>query len=265
MRPELRILDDAAAIATEAAMEFAVAARASVTAHGFFSVALAGGSTPRRLYETIAKVDAARGNVPWETIHIFFGDERPVGPDHAESNFHMASDALLSRVPIPERNIHRMLGEMDDPERAAELYELDLRSFFVTRTALTASSMLPASVRPAIEGVWPRFDLILLGMGADGHTASLFPETTAVWEQRRWVAANWVPKLEQHRLTLTPPVLNSADRVLFLVSGDDKAEALAEVLESERDPGRLPAQIVHPWQGQVTWLVDLPAAAKLAS
>ncbi|MBK8230931.1 MAG: 6-phosphogluconolactonase [Candidatus Eisenbacteria bacterium] len=250
MKPHIHICADAEAIAREAAIEFARIAREAVIQHGFFTVALAGGSTPRRLYELIAERAQGRAGVPWESVHFFFGDERPVPPDHVDSNFNLANQALFSRIPVPAANLHRIHGEMPDLEVAAQLYETDLRGFFLARLAL--------------RGTLPRFDLVLLGMGADGHTASLFPGGNAVWEQQRWCVSGWVEKLHQHRVTLTPPVLNAADNVLFLVAGEEKAESLEEVILGENDPGRLPAQIVRPKEGRIAWLIDESAARRLA-
>ncbi len=249
MKPQIHIVEDAEAVAREAAIEFARIARDAVIQRGFFSVALSGGSTPRRLYEMIAERAAGRAGVPWETVHFFFGDERPVPPDHPDSNYRMVNEALLSKIPVPVGNVHRIAGENPDLDNAAHLYEMDLRGFFVARQALS--------------GVFPQFDLILLGLGIDGHTASLFPGTTAVWEQQRWVTAPWVEKLNSHRVTITPPVLNAAGHVLFLVSGEEKSETLEEVLLGEFDPGRLPSQIVRPKDGHVTWLIDEAAARRL--
>jgi len=249
MKPQIRIVEDGEAIARDAAIEFARLARDAVIDHGFFAVALSGGSTPRRLYEMIAERAAGRAGVPWETVHFFFGDERMVPPDHRDSNYGMARTALLSQIPLPESNVHRIAGEAPHAEVAAQEYELDLRAFFATHRALV--------------GPFPRFDLVLLGLGADGHTASLFPGSTAVWEQQRWVTSAFVEKLGAHRVTLTPPVLNGAAHVLFLVAGEEKAETVEEVLLGEFDPGRLPSQIVRPKEGHVTWLIDEAAARRL--
>ncbi|HEV7665993.1 MAG TPA: 6-phosphogluconolactonase, partial [Chloroflexota bacterium] len=176
-------------------------------------------------------------------VHIFFGDERCVPPDDPQSNYHMAYETLLSKVPIPAQNIHRMRGELP-PEEAALVYEEELKTFFGTEP--------------------PRLDVIILGMGDNGHTASLFPGLTAVHEQRRWVVAEYVAEVGMWRITLTPLVLNLAREALFLVAGSNKAEMLRRVLEGPFDPSALPAQIVRPVEGDVVWLIDAAAAASLS-
>lgn len=232
---------DAEAVARSAAAWFAALARECIAARGRFSVALAGGSTPRRVYEIIA--DDYGFQIEWAKLHVFFGDERCVPPDHEESNYRMASESLLARVPLPAENVHRMTGE-GDAAANARLYEDELRTFFD-------------------DAPWPALDLVLLGLGDDGHTASLFPGTTALDERAAWVAANWVGKLKAFRLTLTAPAINHAARVAFVVTGAAKAGVLAEVVEGPRDPLRLPSQLVEPRGGSLDWFVDEPAASKL--
>ncbi len=210
-----------------------------------YSVALSGGSTPQRLFARLA-TDPYRAQVNWSCIRIFWGDEREVPPDHAESNFRMAKENLLDRVPIPPDQVFRMEGELPAQE-AAVRYEKVLQCAFSHKNK---------------EGV-PRFDLILLGMGSDGHTASLFPETPVLDETKQWVAAPWVEKFHTHRITLTPPVFNAAQRVLFVVGGSDKDMAAEAVLEGPFNPDRYPAQIVNPVQGEVVWLLDREAASRL--
>jgi 6-phosphogluconolactonase len=174
-----------------------------------------------------------------------------VPPEHPDSNYGMAHETLLSHVPVPPAQIHRITGEDPDPARAAERYARELREVFEQHGRL--------------EAEWPRFDLVILGMGADGHTASLFPGTDAVHETTRLAAAPWVAALRTHRITLTPPVLNGADRVVFLVTGSDKAEALAAVLEGARQPDVYPSQVIAPREGALVWLVDRAAAARLTA
>jgi 6-phosphogluconolactonase len=239
--------DDAEAVAGYAALEFVRRARAAVEASGVFRVALAGGSTPRRTYELLAERSLAR-QVDWEATHIFFGDERSVPPDHRDSNYHTAFETLLSRVKIPEGQIYRMEGERSDLARAATAYE----------TAIAQSFDL------TVESGLPRFDLVMLGMGDDGHTASLFPGTLALGETRAWVVANEVPQKGTHRITMTFPVLNAARCVMFTVAGADKAASLQAVLEGPREPQRFPSQLVAPEDGDLLWLVDHAAAARLA-
>lgn len=244
--PGLAVLADPMALAEEAAERFAGAAAEALARAGRFTVALAGGTTPRLLY-TLLAAESHRTHIPWPRTHVLWGDERCVPPDHPESNYRMAHETLLRHLPIPPEQIHRMRGEDPDPERAAAEYEARLRTAFRG---------------PA--GSLPRVDLVLLGMGADGHTASLFPHTEALRETQRWVVRNHVPKLRADRLTLTAPAINGGSTILFLVAGDDKAPALQEVLEGPTDPERLPAQLIRPTDGHLVWLVDRAAASRLA-
>ena len=233
---EVRVFESVAEFMEAAAQEILKAALQAVSERGRFTWALSGGSTPRDLYRRLAS-DPFRARMPWEAIHFFWGDERHVPPDHPESNFRMAREAMLDAVPVPAGNIHRIHAEEADAERAAAAYEDELRSFF---------------------GPAPRFDLVLLGLGKDGHTASLFPGGMAVHERERLVVAVLASRV---RITLTPPVLNHARRRVFLVSGADKAQALQAVIEGEREPERYPAQIV---EGNRLWMVDRAAARLLA-
>lgn len=218
----------------------------AVAQRGRFATALSGGSTPRNLYSLIAA--NASTDLPWAQMFFFWGDERCVLPDDAESNYRMAKEALLSKVPVPEANIFRVLTEKPDASAAADAYEQTLRKFF----GLAA-------------GEFPRFDLILLGLGPDGHTASLFPETAALQEKSRLVVANWVEKLKGNRITFTLPVLNAARSVAFLVSGTDKAAVLREVLEGDGPAEKYPAKLVHPREGKLTWFIDRAAASELSA
>jgi 6-phosphogluconolactonase len=251
MKPEIRIVEDAAALARAAATEFARLATDAVNTKNLFSVLLSGGSTPESLYALLA-TEPWRSQLPWNAIHFFWGDERQVPPDDANSNFRMAYEAMLSKAPVAAENIHRIRGEETDPALAAQEYEHELQSFF----HLTAGQL-------------PRFDLVLLGLGNDGHTASLFPDTTALHERdrldHRLVVANWVAKLNAWRLTLTLPVLNNASRVMFLVSGAEKANILRAVLDGDRleFPAQYPAQLIRPSGGTLLWLVDRAAVASL--
>jgi 6-phosphogluconolactonase len=229
-----------------AAEDVIQAATAAVAKRGRFTIALSGGSTPRSLFTLIAA--NASASLPWEQVFFFWGDERHVPPTDPESNYRMAQETLLSKIPVPTANIFRIPAEKPDASAAAEAYEQTLRGFF----------------DPA-PGEFPRFDLILLGMGPDGHTASLFPETAALQERSRLVVANWVEKLNASRFTLTLPVLNAARRVFFLVSGTDKAPALREVLEGKAAGERFPAKLVQPGDGQLVWFVDRAAASQLSA
>ena len=245
-RIEVRITADASSLFAEAAQEFVRAAQHALGAKGQFNVVLSGGSTPKGLFALLVSDPALRNAVAWENVRFFWGDERHVPPDDSESNYRMAQEALLGRLPVREEQIFRMHGEIPDAAVAASQYEDALRQAF-----------------DLAEGSVPRFDLILLGMGPDGHTASLFPGTKALRERRRLAISNWVGKFFTDRITLTPPVLNAAERVMFLVTGADKAPALKAVLEGPREPAQLPAQMVRPRRGTVLWLVDRTAASML--
>jgi 6-phosphogluconolactonase len=241
--PNIRILPDRAALFQAAADEFVRQANAAIASKGRFTVALAGGSTPKGLYSLLA----AKAALPWDKIYFFFGDERHVPPDNPESNYRMAREALLSKVPIPAQNIFRVPAENPDAAQAAQTYEDTLRRFF-----------------PPAEA-FPRFDLILLGMGPDGHTASLFPGSKALQEKSRWVVSNWVEKFKTDRITLTLPVLNNAAVVMFLAAGEDKTETLKEVLQGTKPGEQFPSKLIRPTNGQLIWLVDQAAAAALSS
>jgi 6-phosphogluconolactonase len=240
-QPEIRILQTATDLFEAAAAEFAALASAAIRANGRFAVALSGGSTPRTLYSLLA----TKPNIPWEKICIFWGDERHVPPDQPESNYRMANEALLSRVPARQENIFRIHAEEKDAAAAARQYEQTLKDFF---------NLSPRE--------FPRFDLIFLGVGPDGHTASLFPGTSALNEKDRLVVSNWVPKFNTDRITFTFPVLNAAACVIFLLSGADKAATLQEVLENKS--ADLPSQKVRPANGKLIWMVDEPAARTLS-
>jgi 6-phosphogluconolactonase len=239
---DLKVLDDTEELAQAAADHFVAASEDAIENRGRFTVALSGGATPQETYRRLAEPGLAT-QVSWRNVHLFWGDERCVPPDHPESNYRMARKSLIQKVPIPQTNVHRIQGELD-PDLAAEAYEDELRSIF-------------SSVGR------PRFDLILLGLGNDGHTASLFPGSAALHEMKHWVVAVFVDALQSWRVTLTPPVLNSARQLSFLVAGISKAERLQEVLKSEPTPETLPAQLIQPRNGQVTWLIDQAAAANL--
>jgi 6-phosphogluconolactonase len=222
-----------------AAEEFTRIAGAATAASGRFSVALSGGNTPRALHTALAGAEF-RGNVSWAAVHFFWGDERVVPPDHPDSNYRMAYETLLSKVSVPQENIHRVETELG-AEGAAEAYEKTLRGFF------------------ADAGAAPRFDLLLLGIGDDGHTASLFPGSPALHEEKRWVVATYVEKLKSERVTLTLPVLNAAANVIFLVSGKAKAKPARETRSAGSE---LPAAQVRP-AGKLLWILDRAAAALL--
>lgn len=235
----LLVVSDLESLQRDAVQEFSTCALGAVRGTGKFSVALAGGNTPRGVYELLARQGAG---LPWDKIHIFFGDERHVPPDHADSNYRMARETLLSKVAIPEGNVHRVPAELE-ATAAAAAYEETLRNFF--------------NLQP---GAFPRFDLILLGMGDDGHTASLFPGSRGLAEESRMVVANTVEKLNSERITLTLPVLNHAANVVFMVSGASKAATLRNIFDVSA-PGDYPARLVHPVNGRLLWIADRAAAS----
>ncbi|MGO9111579.1 MAG: 6-phosphogluconolactonase, partial [Thermoguttaceae bacterium] len=228
--------------------------RDAIGAQGRFSVALSGGSTPKSLYSVLA---SSYANFAWNRVFLFFGDERHVPPTDPDSNYRMVNETLLTRIPIPAENVFRVAAENPEAAAAALDYEARLRRFFELRPGERPSER--PSERP---GEFPRFDLILLGVGPDGHTASLFPDSPALDEQSRLVVANWVAKLNAHRITLTFPVLNRAAEVMFMASGADKADILHQVLENKSAPP-LPSQRVQPSEGKLLWMLDEAAAAKL--
>ncbi|MGB0909169.1 MAG: 6-phosphogluconolactonase [Nitrospirales bacterium] len=232
-------------IFTNAAEKFCHLTEDAILRTGRMTVALAGGSTPKALYSLLA-AEPYRSKVDWQKIHFFWGDERHVSPNHQESNYLMAQESLLSQVSVISSQIYRIQGEMSSAEAAANAYEEVLQRVFVP-----------------ISGEVPVFDLILLGMGPDGHTASLFPGTKAVHESSRWVVAPWVEKFQTYRITLTPVVLNQARHVMFMVSGEDKAAALHAVLEGPSQADQYPSQVVNPVSGELLWLVDESAASLL--
>ncbi len=245
---EVRVLSDVAAVARRAAEIFVASAQQAVTERGVFSVALSGGSTPKVLHSLLAGDTTFRDAMPWEKAQFFFGDERHVPPDHADSNFRMANETLLSKVPVRPEQIHRIQAENPDAAAAASDYEAKLRSAF----RLATSAL-------------PHFDLVLLGMGNEGHTLSLFPGTKALHDNGRLVMRNWVGKLYTDRVTITAPVANHAANAVFMVAGPDKALALKGVLEGPYEPEQLPAQLIQPLNGRLFWLVDAAAGALLTN
>ena len=237
---------DAAALARRAAQYFTEMAGEAVAYSGRARIAISGGSTPKAAFELLAdSYQPWRNRMPWERLDLYWVDERAVPPDDADSNYRMTREALLDHVPLRPEQIHRIEGELD-PEAAAARYESELRSGF------------------RLEGAeLPAFDLVALGMGADGHTASLFPHTQAIHEMSRLAAANFVPQKDSWRITLTWPVINRASSVFFLIAGEDKASVLSEVLTGTLDPERLPSQLIWPSSGILTLILDKAAAALL--
>jgi len=245
---EIRILPDGLAIAKRAAQEFVQAAAAAVRAKGSFNVSLAGGSTPKALYSLLVNDPTLRSQVPWDKLHLFFGDERHVPPDHPDSNFRMATEAMISKSPLKPAQVTRIKAEYPDAEKAALEYEKALREYFKLKDA-----------------EYPRFDLLLVGMGNEGHTLSLFPGTKALHPDGRIVVSNWIGKLYTERITLTAPAANNAAEIIFMVTGADKACALKAVLEGPFEPEQLPAQLLQPKNGKLLWLVDAAAGSMLTT
>jgi 6-phosphogluconolactonase len=234
--PQINVLPNLQAIAADAAERIVALAAKRIDTDGEFSIALSGGSTPKTLYELLA-MDEFRGRIEWLKVQVFFGDERCVPPDHPDSNYRMAREALLSKVPIPGDNIHRMRGEIDPNEAAIE-YGKMLKEHF-------------GDGGP---------DLILLGMGDDGHTASLFPHSEALKETKHRCVANYAEKMKTWRITMTAPFINRAGQVLVMVAGAGKADPVAQILEGPRDPENLPIQLISPASGDYVWLLDAGAA-----
>ncbi len=238
----IKVYPDLEALSQAAAALLVEQANQAVAARGRFCVALSGGGTPRRTYELLA-APPFKEQAPWHGVHIFWGDERCVPLNDPRSNARMAKEAWLDHVPIPESQIHP-LDCAQAPAEAARQYEAHLRQFFAGRP--------------------PRLDLVFLGLGDNGHTASLFPGTPVLKETERWAAEVYVAEQDLYRVTLTAPFINQAALIAFLVAGEAKAGVLKEVLQGPRDPERLPAQLIQPQNGKLLWLTDLKAAAQVA-
>lgn len=238
----VQVLSDLEAISHRAAQIFVGLSRSGMASRGKFSVAISGGSTPRRLY-TLLSSPPYRNQVDWQRVHFFWADERCVPIEDEGSNFKAAFDRLLSKVPIPDGNIHRIKGE-EEPEKVARAYEEDIKKFF------------------GISGL-PVFDLVILGMGEDGHTASLFPGSKSLEETDRLAVPVYLDKPNWNRITLTLPILNNAAQILFLVTGQAKADVVSEILRDGEKKRQFPAGLISPIQGNVTWLIDQEAAGKL--
>ena len=243
---EVRILSDGDAIAKRAGQLFTQIAVAAVKQKGSFTVALSGGSTPKALYRLLVSDAALRSQLPWDKAFLFFGDERHVPPDDSQSNLRMATEAMIVKSPLKPQQVFRIKGEYAEAEQAALEYEKDIRVHFKLS-----------------DGQFPRFDLVLLGMGNEGHVASLFPGTKALKENRRIVVHNWVGKVLMDRITLTAPAINNAVHIIVMVTGAEKAPALTAVLERVYEPDQLPAQLIRPVNGDLLWLVDTAAGRML--
>ena len=241
MQVETKIFDDPRALAAAAAERWLALYQESVTEHGVFHVALAGGSTPRQLYQLLSQPDFSE-KMEWRHIHLFFGDERAVPGDHPDSNFRMARETLLDHIPIPHSNIHRIETECGSIQEAADRYE----------------KVLLETVSKTEDGV-PQFDLILLGIGPDGHTASLFPGTDILQQNERYVDAVYVEQKSTWRVSLTFPVINHARHILFLVAGADKQPVVQQILSDTHSEPLFPVQMLNPL-GQVEMYLDLDAA-----
>jgi 6-phosphogluconolactonase len=239
---------DSTAVAAEGARLFSRLAEEAILSQGCFRMALSGGNTPQEMYRLLAN-EPLRQAIRWDKIHLFFGDERSVPPDHLQSNYRMVRETLLLPLAFPDKNIHRMQPEIG-LEKAAHAYEHILQTEFNISTEAKKN------------GVLPHFDLVLLGLGEEGHTASLFPGTKALEEDRRWVVPNYVPALKTWRLTLTLPVINSARQIIFMAAGVKKAFILRQVFANDEHK-TLPAQMVQPQKGEVIWIIDEAAAAQL--
>jgi 6-phosphogluconolactonase len=251
-RGQVRVYRDPEELALKAARRFARLADQYVVSSGRFTVALSGGSTPKAMFSLLASA-RYHDTVPWSCIHFFWADERCVPPEHPDSNYGMASAILLSKVPVPPENIYRFPAERDTPARVAAEYSAILTRFFSQ-----AGDEQPDA--GPVQSLC-RFDLVLLGMGPDGHTASLFPHTPAL-KATGIASANYVEKLKTHRLTLTATTINNARNVTFLVAGEDKADTLKKVLEGPYQPDEYPSQLIQPTSRALLWMVD-EAAARL--
>jgi len=243
---EKYIAEDIAELSRRAAEVVVAAIAAALKTKSVCSMVLSGGSSPRHLYALFASDPAFKAQIPWGKVHFFWGDERHVSPRHHESNYRMVHECMLSRLPVPAQNIHRIKSEIPDASQAARQYQQEISNFFQLKA-----------------GQLPRFDCVLLGMGVDGHTASLFPQSAALDEQNRLVVANWVEAIQTNRITMTIPVLNNAESIVFLVCGENKAETLKLVLEGEKRSKQYPAQMIEPVHGKLLWIIDRAAAGEL--
>ncbi len=238
---DILVCPDARSLFAAAAETIADEARIAIEEHGRFSFVLSGGSTPKGLYELLASPSWLH-RIPWQHTHLFWGDERWVPATDPTNNYRMTLDAMIAKVPIPEANVHRMQTDSGTPKEAANAYEQELKNFF--------------------KGD-PVFDFVLLGLGSNGHTASLFPHRPVLHDHSHWVAADHVDEVGMYRITLTTRALNAARTVAFLIAGPDKAQVVLEVMKGPRDPERLPAQLIAPTSGDLRWLLDAGAASRL--
>ncbi len=233
---EIQIFGDTKELAQGAAQYFARCSAEAISSRGLFNVVLSGGNTPKIMFQ-ILRCHPYDSQIDWKNTHIFWGDERDVGPDDPKSNYRMAHNSLLRRIPIPKNNINRILSEYG-AKIAAARYEITLRDHF--------------------NGKLPRFDLIFLGMGVDGHTASLFPNTEALKKSKQWVVPNYIPPQKTWRVTMTATVINEARNIVFLINGENKIDRMRQVLQGPYQPNRLPSQLIKPINGKLIWMVDHP-------
>ncbi|MBI5747322.1 MAG: 6-phosphogluconolactonase [Nitrospirae bacterium] len=240
---EIVVAHDLEDLCERAAVRVAQYITNRVQASGRAAIALSGGTTPRRLYERLATGKYGQA-IPWGHVYLFWGDERCVPPDHPDSNYKMAYDTLISKIPIPKENVYRMPAERSDHVEAALEYEKRMRMFF----GLSGDG-------------WPRFDFVLLGIGADGHTASLFPGSSALAEKKQWVAATYIEKLKVYRLTLTPEVFNCSAQVIFMAAGKEKAPVMKDLFMVERRSNRYPFQEIRPHEGELIFFLDQAACS----
>lgn len=234
----VQVFPNIVALVQNVADYIASVAQSSIADHGSFNIGLSGGNTPRPALELLA----SHTGINWSRVNVFWGDERCVPPDHPASNYRLARELLLDFVPIPAGQIFRIRGELDPAEAAAD-YQAILHAHF--------------------GNIQPRFDLMFQGIGDDGHTASLYPETPALHDRQNWVVANYVEKLSAWRVTLTPQAINAASHIMFMVSGQHKAQAVREVLQGDFHPDQCPAQLIQPDDGELIWMLDAAAAALL--
>ena len=262
--PEIHIAGNSASLAHKAADIFVDIANSAIRDKGSFSVSLSGGTTPKALYSLLASAEY-NSKIDWSKVNFFFGDERNVPDDDARSNYRMARETLFEPLQINESNVTTWITELGSPPDVAEMYELAIKMAFdptLDPASDAAEEEAPDKTIQSHRGL-PEFGLVLLGLGADGHTASLFPHTTALNENNRLAVANWVPQMDEYRFTMTFPLINNAANIMFLVSGTEKAATLKDVIEGAYRPDVLPAQRVKPGHGELIWMLDEAAAALL--
>ena len=263
--PEIHIAGNSASLAHQAADIFVDIANKAIREKGSCLVALSGGSTPKALYSLLASVEYT-SKIDWPEVNFFFGDERNVPDDDPRSNYRMARETLFEPLQINESNVTPWITELGSPPDVAEMYELAIKMAIDPALDPARDVAEEGAAENTIQAhrVLPELDLVLLGLGLDGHTASLFPNTKALRENEKLAVANWVPQMDEYRFTMTFPLINNAANIMFLVSGSEKAETLKDVLEGEYRPDDLPAQRIKPAHGELIWMLDEASAALLA-